>query len=119
MSLEHAAKFTIAAANDPVLTRETNAAVAGKNAAQAAAAFATLAASRGYECTTAEAAEVLARVVRGAQLSDKELDRVAGGITGFEMLPPDFDIGAIDVAGVTSYYLIPTRELPLLKPPGQ
>jgi len=77
MSLQSANDFALAAAKNPALTEESKIATADKSPEDAALAVSELGKREGYDFTPAEALEFRRNFIR--QLSDAELDSVAGG----------------------------------------
>lgn len=82
MSLQSAQEFTIAASRDSALGAQIAAAVEGKSAGEAADAFVAIGMSHGYEFTPAEAAETRSQVMQSVELSEDDLEKVAGGAGG-------------------------------------
>jgi hypothetical protein len=78
MSLQSATEFTNVIISNPVLMSEVSSAVDGKNEAEASSAISTLGKSKGYDFTPEEAATMRHAFMK--QLSDADLDGVAGGI---------------------------------------
>ena len=100
MSLQSAREFTIAASRDSALGAQIAAAVESKSAGAAAAAFVAIGMSHGYEFTPAEAAETRSQAMQAVELSEDDLEKVAGGagggagslistFTGGGWMPPD------------------------------
>jgi hypothetical protein len=77
MSLQSANEFVLAAAKNPALTEESKTATANKSPDDAALAISELGKRKGYDFTPAEALEFRRNFIR--ELSDSELDSVAGG----------------------------------------
>jgi predicted ribosomally synthesized peptide with nif11-like leader len=82
MSLQSAQEFTIAASRDSALGAQIAAAVEGKSAGEAAAAFVAIGKSHGYEFTPEEAAQTRSQVMQAVELSEDDLEKVAGGTGG-------------------------------------
>lgn len=78
MSLQSATEFTNVIISNPVLMSEVSTAVDGKNEAEASSAISMLGKSKGYDFTPEEAATMRHAFMK--QLSDADLDGVAGGI---------------------------------------
>jgi hypothetical protein len=82
MSLQSATEFTNVLIADPNLMTEVEHTTKGKNEAEAYSAVSALGKSRGYDFTPEEAATMREAFIR--QLSDADLDGVAGGVN----IPP-------------------------------
>jgi hypothetical protein len=78
MSLQSATEFTNAIIVNPALMSEVSKTVDGKDEAEASSAISALGKSKGYDFTPEEAATMRHAFVK--QLSDADLDGVAGGI---------------------------------------
>jgi hypothetical protein len=78
MSLQSATEFTNVLIADPNLMTEVEHTTKGKNEAEAYSAVSALGKSRGYDFTPEEAATMRQAFIR--QLSDADLDGVAGGL---------------------------------------
>jgi predicted ribosomally synthesized peptide with nif11-like leader len=112
MSLQSANEFVQAAAKNPALTEESKTATTNKTPEEAAVAISALGKREGYDFTPAEALEYRRNFIR--ELSDSELDSVAGGagdpttasltaagsIIGGEVVPGGGIIGAGVGAGI-------------------
>ena len=79
MSLQSATEFAKVIIADPALMSEVTATVNGKNEAEASSAISALGKSKGYDFTPQEAATSRQSFMK--QLSDDELNSVAGGAT--------------------------------------
>lgn len=77
MSLQSAIEFTTAAVKDPALAAELKSLTNGKSPEQAAEAFVALGRREGFDFTAAEANELRSQV--DSELSEEDLDKVAGG----------------------------------------
>ena len=112
MSLQSANEFVVVLTKNPALTEESKTATADKSPADAALAMSELGKREGYDFTPGEALEIRDNHVR--QLSESELDSVAGGagdpltaqltaagsIVGGQVVPGGGIIGAGVGAGV-------------------
>ncbi len=78
MSLQSASEFTNAIISDPVLMSEVLKEINSKGEAEAPLAISALGKSKGYDFTPEEAATMRASFMQ--QLSDSDLDGVAGGV---------------------------------------
>jgi hypothetical protein len=78
MSLQSVTEFTNLIIADPALMSEVSMAIDGKNEADASTAISVLGKTKGYDFTPQDAATMRQAFIR--QLSDADLDRVAGGI---------------------------------------
>jgi hypothetical protein len=85
MSLQSASDFTNAIISNPALMPEVLKTIDGKNEAEASSAISALGKSKGYDFTPEEA--VTLRHAALKQLSDADLDGVAGGSTGSTAAP--------------------------------
>jgi hypothetical protein len=78
MSLQSATEFTNVIIANPVLMSEVSKAIDGKNEAEIPSAISALGKNKGYDFTPEEAATMRHAFMK--QLSDADLDGVAGGI---------------------------------------
>ncbi len=78
MSLQNATEFTNVIIANPTLMSEVLKTIDGKNEAEASSAISALGKNKGYDFTAEEAATTRHAFVK--QLSDADLDGVAGGI---------------------------------------
>ena len=93
MSVEKALEFMNEICKNENLEGEIEGAVSGKTAPEASAAIAEIAGQHGFEFTADEAEQVRSALrqqlveddVMDAELSDDDLDGVAGGTTRFNM----------------------------------
>jgi hypothetical protein len=97
MSLQSATEFTNVIIADPNLMTEVEHATNGKNEAEASSAVSALGKSRGYDFTPEEAATMRKAFIR--QLSDADLDGVAGGLDDGGFAKGGVTIVAGQVAG--------------------
>jgi Nif11 domain len=78
MSLQSATEFANGVFSNPALLSEVTATVNGKSEAEASSAISALGKSKGYDFTSEEAATLRQSFMK--QLSDADLDGVAGGV---------------------------------------
>jgi predicted ribosomally synthesized peptide with nif11-like leader len=105
MSLQSANEFAVAVAKNPALAEESKTAAGDKSPADAALAICELGKREGYDFTPAEVLELHQNYAR--QLSESELDSVAGGTTDPTFVPiflfPDSIFGDLFIAGCSSF----------------
>jgi hypothetical protein len=97
MSLQSATEFTNVIIANPVLMSEVSKTIDGKNEAEASSAISALGKSKGYDFTPEEAATMRHAFVK--QLSDADLDGVAGGINDGGAIQAGVTIVAGQIAG--------------------
>lgn len=85
MSLQNAIDFAATVAKTPSLAEEINQAVTGKSTVDAMAIYMEIGKRHGYDFPAEEAAEFRAQDSQSTELSEADLDMVAGG--GGTMLP--------------------------------
>jgi hypothetical protein len=100
MSLQSAHEFALAAAKNPALAERSKTATTDKSPADAALAISELGKREGYDFTPAEVLELRQNCAR--QLSESELDSVAGGVADFTF-DPTFLFGDSFIAGGGSF----------------
>jgi hypothetical protein len=97
MSLQSATEFTNVIIANPTLMSEVLKTIDGKNEAEASSAISALGKNKGYDFTAEEAATTRHAFVK--QLSDADLDGVAGGLDDGGFAQAGITIVASQVAG--------------------
>ena len=97
MSLQSATEFTNVIIANPVFMSEVSKAIDGKNEAEISSAISALGKNKGYDFTAEEAATTRHAFVK--QLSDADLDGVAGGLDDGGFAQAGITIVASQVAG--------------------